>query len=129
MPPRVTWSAATTLTAPRTTTQPRQLPWKTTSTIGSTLGPPPRRPTLPYLFGQGSLIQTQTTSSGTVWAKSQGITARATGIANATPALFVGGPSAQYNVGGPPQAGFGSVGVLGQPPNVNYDVAGVAPLA
>ena len=86
-------------------------------------------PTLPYLFGRGSLLQTQTTSSGTVWAKSQGITARATGIANATPALFVGGPSAQYNVGGPPQAGFGSVGVLGQPPNVNYDVAGVAPLA
>ena len=86
-------------------------------------------PTLPYLFGRGSLIQTQTTSAGTVWAKSQGITARATGIANATPALFVGGPSAQYNVGGPPQSGFGSVGVLGQPPNVNYDVAGVAPLA
>lgn len=86
-------------------------------------------PTLPYLFGQGSLLQTQTTSSGTVWAKSQGITARATGVANATPALFVGGPSAQYNVGGPPQAGFGSVGVLGQPPNVDYDVAGVAPLA
>ena len=85
-------------------------------------------PTLPYLFGRGSLLQTQTTSSGTVWAKSQGITARATGIANATPALFVGGPSAQYNVGGPPQAGFGSVGVLGQPPNVDYDVAGVAPL-
>ncbi|MGO9596472.1 MAG: hypothetical protein ACLP7Q_00445, partial [Isosphaeraceae bacterium] len=86
-------------------------------------------PTLPYLFGQGSLIRTQTTSSGTVWAKSQGITARATGIANATPALFVGGPSAQYNVGGPPQTGFGSVGVLGQPPNMNYNVAGVAPLA
>jgi putative Flp pilus-assembly TadE/G-like protein len=50
-------------------------------------------PPLPYLFGRGSLLQTQATSSGTVWAKSQGITARATGIANATPALFVGGPA------------------------------------
>jgi len=47
-------------------------------------------PTLPYLFGQGSLIQTQTTSSGTVWAKSQGITARATGIASARPVMGVG---------------------------------------
>jgi Putative Flp pilus-assembly TadE/G-like len=86
-------------------------------------------PTLPYLFGWGSMIQTQATQSGTVWAKSQGITARATGIANATPALFVGGPSAQYNVAGPAQPGYGGVGVLGQPPNINYEMAGAAPLA
>jgi hypothetical protein len=86
-------------------------------------------PTLPYLFGQGSLIQTQATSSGTVWARNRGITARATGIAKAAPALFVGGPSAQYNVAGTALAGSGGVGVLGQPPNVNYDVPGVAPLA
>jgi hypothetical protein len=86
-------------------------------------------PALPHLFGRGSMIQTQATPSGTVWAKSQGITVRATGIANATPALFVGGPSAQYNVAGPAQPGYGGVGILGQPPNINYEVAGAAPLA
>jgi hypothetical protein len=51
----------------------------------SSSGPP-----IPYLFGRGSLLTTQQQGGNTVWAKSQGITVRATSIADARPAMAVG---------------------------------------
>lgn len=51
----------------------------------SSSGPP-----IPYLFGRGSLLTTQQRGGDTVWAKSQGITVRATSIADVRPVMMVG---------------------------------------